>query len=580
MSGRTEQYTVLLDVHVTKSTGQATKLVARTNEFGIRRQLMKLSGARTPDSDGHVVFLPLEPMLAYDIAGIAGEGFVMTEAAENWVGQFEDHLSSALQAEDIDEVDFTHVSGLENRKYQQVAAYWAYTVGRGILGDPTGTGKTVEALLLAERVIRDNPSAKILIVAPRYVHRDKWVEMIRFNFRRPCVWPAEMQRASDRANVLEMARQSHGTFVVINYDMLLPKFSDSYRLLYDTVWDLIIFDEGHYLQGRNSGRTKGSKRLRGERKILSTATPVWNNPDSLWSILNLLYPQRFSSYWRWVEQFCVSEETPWGPKIIGPKDSERERLQWILTPMLLRREKSELLPELPELILKTLEFELNSQHLTLYKKVRKEMKRMGVVDLSALRMLVNAPRLLIEKGHWIADQFDCDIPSSKDQELVRLIQNLYPEPVVVFTHHKLYAEHLSSIFNSQTEYACMFVHSDIPHGKRDDRVKVFREEPEGSLLVGTIGTIGTGIDLYEGSHGVFAEYGWLPLDQEQAVGRLHRDGQKTSPVIWQPFVWDTIDQYVFETQLMKSDDHAAIMDMLMTKEKAKEIVMQRIRDGK
>lgn len=60
-------------------------------------------------------------------------------------------------------------------------------------------------------------------------------------------------------------------------------------------WYLIVFDEAHKLKNSESKIAAISRSLPSVRRLLLTGTPLMNNILELWSLLNFLMPQLFSS---------------------------------------------------------------------------------------------------------------------------------------------------------------------------------------------------------------------------------------------------------------------------------------------
>ncbi|PIO67084.1 protein, SNF2 family, partial [Teladorsagia circumcincta] len=92
-----------------------------------------------------------------------------------------------------------------------------------------------------------------------------------------------------------------------------------------------VIDEAHRLKNRNCKLlTGGLHAFRMEHRVLLTGTPLQNNIEELFSLLNFLHPQQFSSSAAFLEQFgqCQSDE-------------QVQKLQEILKPMMLRRLKED-----------------------------------------------------------------------------------------------------------------------------------------------------------------------------------------------------------------------------------------------
>jgi SWI/SNF-related matrix-associated actin-dependent regulator 1 of chromatin subfamily A len=132
--------------------------------------------------------------------------------------------------------------------------------------------------------------------------------------------------------------------VIVNYDLLALRHEYLRR-----EWDLVVFDEGHYLKNREARRTQFAKELAqtSRRKVILTGTPLLNQPWELWSLLNLLEPGRWQSFYRFAHRYCDPVKTQWGWDFSGA--SNQEELSLLLRERyMLRRRKKDVLPQLPQ----------------------------------------------------------------------------------------------------------------------------------------------------------------------------------------------------------------------------------------
>lgn len=60
-------------------------------------------------------------------------------------------------------------------------------------------------------------------------------------------------------------------------------------------WEYIIVDEAHKLKNEDSQISKRLRQLDSRYRLLLTGTPLQNNLHELWSLLNFLLPEIFSS---------------------------------------------------------------------------------------------------------------------------------------------------------------------------------------------------------------------------------------------------------------------------------------------
>lgn len=103
--------------------------------------------------------------------------------------------------------------------------------------------------------------------------------------------------------------------------------------------DHLSIDEFHKYIRRRSKTWEQLKRLEPSTLIPDSGSPVKNSPADLWPALNLVNRKKYSSYWNYVDQWCLT--TPGfrgqGKEIIGPKHVDGWR-QWT-APEVFHRKK-------------------------------------------------------------------------------------------------------------------------------------------------------------------------------------------------------------------------------------------------
>ena len=421
-----------------------------------------------------------------------------------------------------------------------------------------GTGKTVEALALADEVRAE----KVLIVCSKSKMSD-WADEIG-------VWCSN--KASVARGSIQQRKQiiaEFQRFLIINYAMLR---GSKYSELFKIKWNLVIFDEAHQLKGRKAQQTQGAKRLKAKRIVLLTGTPMLNAPQELWSLLNLLYPKRFTSYWQFVERFCETEENPFAPtpRIIDVKNVKA--LQYILVPIMVRREKKQVMSHLPDKIYKTIRLELEGQQKKAYEQMEKEMVAMlqngvevkagtGLAQMIRLRQLCLSPAILGGPDK-----------SVKTEALLEILDEAIEsgEKVVVFSWFKDYVKLLSQVLDKQ-KIRHVVMHGDTSDVARDQAKRQFRDDPDTKVFLSTIKTGGEGLNLQNASVLVFTDKSWVPGDNEQAEDRIHREGQTKNPLIISLVCKDTIEEDM-ETVLQNKE---RITSEAMAIEKVAEKLIER-----
>lgn len=411
--------------------------------------------------------------------------------------------------------------------YQRVGAEWLNFVDRGILGDDPGLGKTVQALT----AVHGNKDTLIVTMPTVMNHWQRHIED----------WLGQdvaVAQGGKGARQRLIAKDPH--WLIVNHAMLR---TGAYPTLATRRWDSVIIDEAHLLQGKASQQSKGADALKSDGMFLLTGTPIWNKPDSLWHLLHLLYPQRFKSYWRFVGEYCLIEYDVFGTHVMGVNPERAGELQEILVPLLLRRTKKQVLPSLPDKIYETLTYELTGKQRQAYRTMKAKLRLVnesGVTlktydnsasVISDLRLLCDAPSLVDIGGE-----------SPKDDVIDDLLASLLANgrKVVIFTWHKTYAYYLAGRLN---KLGTVVVTGDTE--KRDYAIQKWRQGSD-PILVATIASVGTGIDLVEATAAVFAEGYWTNVLNTQAEDRLHRIGQHDSPLIYRLQAANTVEDAIWQ----------------------------------
>ena len=104
-------------------------------------------------------------------------------------------------------------------------------------------------------------------------------------------------------------------------------------------WHYQIYDEAHKLKNSEGKVSINSRKLSCRNRLLMTGTPLQNNLQELWSILNYLMPEVFSSS----DDFCEWFNLDSNQKSQNKMDIDSvQKLHKILRPFLLRRAKKDL----------------------------------------------------------------------------------------------------------------------------------------------------------------------------------------------------------------------------------------------
>lgn len=392
--------------------------------------------------------------------------------------------------------------------FQRVGVKWLRKMVYAILADEPGMGKTCQSLKASEHL------KKQIVVCSDIKMKDWSDETHTWTSRRATILTGS---ASEKERILESWEDG---YLIMNYDSAMTYW-------HDLKGDCLIVDEAHHLRNKKTGLAKYVRKI--ARKVRSvfllTATPVINFIDDIWTLLNLVDPKRFPSYWSFVFRFCEVEKGYFGIKVGGLRESEIGNLNAVLSAYCLQRPKS--LMNGPHRETYVIDYELTGLHKELYDQLDREgeVTWQGITYSPSIRIARDTRKrqLAIHPGVLFPDY---EGPSKLDP-LLELINIKTAEsdyrPIIVFTS---FAE-VASI--AVKELSSKGVNIDKITGKqtRSVNARTLKRFSEGAIdvLIVTHKTGGEGLNLIEADTVIYLDLTWHPSGNQQASERIDRPGQ-------------------------------------------------------
>ena len=486
------------------------------------------------------------PKLAENLEGISkfvqNYGFDISEdvyiAIQEEMEEFESNLEASAASDAEIEVPGL---ALELYPFQKAGVAYAIKNERVFIADEMGLGKTVQAIATIQKL----NAYPAIIVCPA---------SLKFNWEKEWnTWLPEKEVA------VWNGKGDPAEVVIINYDMLPKRLED----LSSINAQAIVFDESHYIKNKKAKRTVASKILAKKIKyrLLLTGTPIVNRPIELVSQLDIMGRlNEFGGFWKFAERYCNAHYTRFGLDLSGAMnlDELNERLRGNC---LIRREKKEVMKELPDKRKVTMPIEIDNRKE--YSQAEEDLIEWvgnnALKDKAFLESIAHLPWEERERrmGEW---QMDAEKRAERAEYLVRIeaLKQLTAkgkmkqakewisdfiesgEKLVVFATHK---EIVNEVAN---EFKCHKIMGETPAIERQKIVEDFQNNPDTKLIVLNIKAGGVGITLTASSNVLFLEYPWTPADLEQAIDRTHRIGQKDSVTAWFLVGKDTIDEEILD----------------------------------
>ncbi|OIW18459.1 hypothetical protein TanjilG_13211 [Lupinus angustifolius] len=281
------------------------------------------------------------------------------------------------------------------REYQMNGLRWLVSLYNnhlnGILADEMGLGKTVQVIsLICYLMETKNDRGPFLVVVPSSV-LPGWESEI--NFWAPSILKIVYSGPPEERRRLFKERIVHQKFNVLltTYEYLMnkhdrPKLSKIH-------WHYIIIDEGHRIKNASCKLNAELKHYQSSHRLLLTGTPLQNNLEELWALLNFLLPNIFNSSEDFSQWFNKPFESTGDNSPDEALLSEEEnlliinRLHQVLRPFVLRRLKHKVENELPEKIERLIRCEASAYQKLLMKRVEENL---GAIGSSKARSVHNS----------------------------------------------------------------------------------------------------------------------------------------------------------------------------------------------
>jgi superfamily II DNA or RNA helicase len=451
----------------------------------------------------------------------------------------------------------------QHQAYEWLTYLWQHDLG-GILADDMGLGKTVETLAFLSRareVAADGTGAPpFVVVAPASVVGNWTDEAARFT---PGLDVAAMPATTKKLgrSLAEIARGA---------DVLVTSYA-VFRLEFEAFaalgWSGLILDEAQFAKNPRTRTNQTARRLDVPFKLAITGTPLENNLTELWAMLAIVAPGMYPSLHRFraetvrpVDAAAQDDD----PAVVAAGNRALARLRRRIRPLMLRRTKEQVAPELPERQEQVLRVPLSPDHRRVYDThlQRERQRLLGLLtDFDAnkaaiFRSLTTLRRLALDAS--LVDDSYAGVPSAKLDVLLDQLVEIAAEG-----HRALVFSQFTS-FLRRVQQRC--AEAGLPaaylDGSTRDRAGAIRGFKQGDAPVFLISLKagGFGLNLTEADYVFLLDPWWNPAAEAQAVDRTHRIGQTRRVSVTRMVAADTIEEKVMALARRKAALFDAVVD--------------------
>lgn len=443
----------------------------------------------------------------------------------------------------------------ELRPYQRAGLDWLHflhTYGfGGILADDMGLGKTVQVLAFVQSLKEEEKAGSdgftiqatagarttSLLVVPKSLLAN---------------WQRESARFTPGLRILEYFGNARDKQTVNfdGYDIILTTYGTMLRdieHLRTYRFHYAILDEAQAIKNPLAQSAKAARLLNADHRLAMTGTPVENNTFELWSQFAFVNPGLLGS----MEYFKREFATP-----IESRQSEETAvmLKQMIHPLLLRRTKEQVAPELPPRTERIVYTDLEPAQRKLYQQTRDyyrglllgmieeggmENTRMKILEgLLRLRQLCIHPAL-------VEPAFRGD--SAKFEVLLETLDTLQAEghKALVFSQ---FVQTLQLLAAEMQMRGLSYTYLDGKTRDRQERVDQFQGDPSISFFLISLKAGGVGLNLTAADYVLHIDPWWNPAVEMQASDRAHRIGQDKPVFIYKFIARDTVEEKILELQ--------------------------------
>jgi SNF2 family DNA or RNA helicase len=340
---------------------------------------------------------------------------------------------------------------------------------------------------------------------------------------------------------------------IISYD-LLENYEKTFSLVKDDIKTLIV-DECQNIKNHTAARSRAAMDFSRYCKFVLglSGTPIKNNAGEFFTMLNMINPERFTDYAPFVRKYVDHTETQYGFKMGGLSDIDSFKAD--TSDIIIRRTRSEVLPELPLVDRVFHHVELDAKLNAAYREALMELDELMMKDGEMATKIAIMTKLRKITG------------VSKVTECIDLVTDHLlstDRKITVFLHHKtanyLLVNRLNQWLASGGYAPCLNLTSELSAEARAKVVSDFAL-PENKVLIASTLAAGEGLNLQFCSDCIIMERQWNPANEEQVEGRFARIGQLANKITaTYMLASETIDEYFTELVEQKRSYVANALD--------------------
>lgn len=433
--------------------------------------------------------------------------------------------------------------------------------GSACLTDDRGMGKT---RVVVEAFRRSSPTTAVIVCAKRV--RAQWMADIER-------WWGPGRSVAPSAGTWSEASVEVGSaqVTVLTYDSILNDDVREAVEALDPEW--LVVDEAHNIKKRarknkredDEGnvtktvtKSGAARALPGQNRIAITGTPMPNVWHEVWTLLNFVAPETFTSYWHFVETLGQVNESFWGGKDISETVVRKDIWQELFDRWIISRNR----PQTGK-VWDFVPVELGDKEAEAYRSMTEdwavEMNGQKLDAATHLARLTRLQQLAGGLGEWetyedetgkTVSHYTHADPSSKTDRLIEMLEGL--DRAVVWTRFRDRAEYVTKRIAHDTDLEPLLITGSTTETATSLALARFEDSRQGPFVaVCVYGTISEGINELVSASDVFFLDWTTVKDVTQAADRLDRPGQTRQVRCVTLYSKGTIDEVAIDREAGK-----------------------------
>ncbi|MFD2728898.1 DEAD/DEAH box helicase [Enterococcus camelliae] len=418
----------------------------------------------------------------------------------------------------------------ELRPYQKSGIQWLemlhhYHFG-GILADEMGLGKTLQLITFLSNHVEKEPH---LVVAPT---------SLIYNWQQECLkfvphLSVEVIEGT-KAKRMKTIRESKADILITSYN----SFRLDNREYEAKSLNYLVLDEAQAIKNSQTKTNQSLREIQPKGVFALSGTPIENRVEELWAIFEIVLPG------------------------LLPKKAEFSKLTPTeialrVKPFILRREKKDVLTEIPDKVEMNLYNELTAQQKNVYLAQLKQMqvqvkgltkdsfvknKLEILAGLTRLRQICDTPALYID---------DYEGGSGKLEQLQEILSQAQENHrhVLIFSQFTSMLDEIGQMLN-RNQMSYLLLKGDTKPKERIKLVNQFNQGEKNIFLI-SLKAGGTGLNLTTADMVILVDLWWNPAVEDQATARAHRLGQKKTVDVIRLITKGTIEEKIDKLQKSK-----------------------------